>query len=332
MRKTHTVSFAGVNFHAHSGQTLLDAALMQGVEMPHDCRSGRCGACLTHIRAGITIGGESRQAGVVHACQAHVFSDLSIEVEPLPPVVRTNGEVVDLRWLASDIVEPTIAPSAEFEMYPGQYCKFRFRGFPVRAFSPTAPLDGASPAGTIRLHIRQIEGGRVSPQLGHAITKGHAVSIDGPFGHAFLRMGDTRRLVLVGSGTGFAPMWAVAAAALRENATRSVVLMAATRTLPSFYMGPALSLACRFPNVQVIGAVDAIGNAVGAIQPGSPLTYLPRLCSDDLVYSAGAPALVDAVGDAAQAAGATFYADPFAPSGTTRRAWLETARSWLMTG
>lgn len=95
-------------FLARSGQHVLDAALLNGVEMPHDCRAGRCGACLTRVKTGITLGGETRQAGMVHACQAMVFSDLALEVEPLPPVSRVSGTLAKLSELAEDIVEVTI--------------------------------------------------------------------------------------------------------------------------------------------------------------------------------------------------------------------------------
>ena len=161
MAKLHKVRIGEETFSARSGQVVLDAALLGGVEIPHDCRAGRCGACIARVKQGMTLGGEARQAGTIHACQARVFSDLSLEVEVLPPVVRVKGKVASLTELADDIVEVVIAPERTFEMHPGQYAKLAFRGYPARAFSPTGSLVSFDDDGQIRFHIKRMRGGRV---------------------------------------------------------------------------------------------------------------------------------------------------------------------------
>lgn len=329
MAKLHKIVLHGETFHARSGERLLDAALVNGVDLPHDCRAGRCGSCLLRVRSGITLGGETPQPGMVRACQAMAFSDLDLEIEPLPPVDRVQGKIVKLADLAEDIVEITIAPSRKLDMLPGQYCQFRFRGFPARAFSPTAPLATPHDHRYVNLNIKRVRDGRVTPHFGKSIRPGHAVWIEGPFGQSFLRPRLANRLVLVGSGTGFAPIWAVAAAALRENPTRSIVLIAATRRLASFYMAPALDQVRRFPNVSIIANVEELAQAYGSLVPGRAIDRLPRFLSDDIVYAAGAPALVEGVAETAEAAGATFYSDPFEPAAPQPQGWLESAKAWL---
>ena len=89
----HQITIDGQSFLAPAGQLLLDAALSNGIELPHDCRAGRCGACMTRVERGITLGGETRQRGMIHACQARVFSDLTLAVEALPPVDRIEARV-----------------------------------------------------------------------------------------------------------------------------------------------------------------------------------------------------------------------------------------------
>lgn len=333
MAKLHRIQIGSQQFHARSGQLLLDAALLNGVELPHDCRAGRCGSCLTKVRAGITLGGETRQAGMVHACQARVFSELKLEVEALPPVTQVNARIVQLVEVAPDIVEVTMKPAQTIEMLPGQYCRFRYRGFAARAFSPTAALNSLRDDGLLRLNIKRVRDGRVTPQIGKAIMVGHAVTIEGPFGHAFLRKGGQGRLVLVGSGTGFAPVWAVAAAALRENPLRRIVLLAASRKLATLYMAPALDLASRYANVKVAACVEELTQKHGLLLAGDPIGHLPKIANDDIVYAAGSPKLVDAVGDAAQANRALFYADPFEPEiRPSSSGWLDNAKAWLRTG
>lgn len=329
MVKLHKIGFRGETFHARSGQRLLDAALASGIDMPHDCRAGRCGSCLAQLKSGITLGGETRQRGVVHACQAMVFSDLDVEVEETPAVVVTKARVAAVSEIAKDIVEVVIAPQDRLDILPGQYCRFRFRGFPERCFSPTAPLSSLKGDGAIRLHIKRVRGGRVTPELGRAIKPGHTVWIEGPLGSAYLRPRLPNRLVLVGSGTGFAPVWAVAAAALTESFARQIVLIAATRDPAAFYMGPALVLAGQHARVATLACIEQIAAGAGSVVKGRANQHLPPLTAEDIVYAAGSPKLVDAIGDAAQRAGATFYADPFEAGPPPSRSWLDGAKAWL---
>ncbi len=334
MTKRHSVSLAGSkdSFQARSGQVMLDAALLAGVRLPHDCRAGLCGSCLTRVRAGITLGGNSTQPGLVYACQARVFSDLTLEVEDRPAVAQTSGKIVSLGEVAEDIVEVTMQAEDPLEVLPGQYCRFRFRGYPDRPFSPTASLTGIREDGLIRLNIKRVRDGKVTPQLGRSIRLGHGVEINGPHGHAFLRTGKRGRLVLIGSGTGFAPVWSVAAAALRENPNRPIIMVAASRKRSAFYMGRALDVLTRFPQAQVRACIDELETPSQLFLPGSPIDHLPDLTSEDIVYAAGSPRLVEAVGKIAKVAGAEFYTDPFETAAAAQQGWIDSAKSWLMTG
>ncbi len=328
MAKQHRVTIGDEAFHARSGQNLIEAAIANGIEFPFDCRAGRCGTCLTRVHSGVALGGQTEQPGMIHACQALVLSELTLEVEPRPPVVAVRGEILRVLEVAEDIVEVTIASERPIDMLPGQYCRFKFRGYPARPFSPTFPLSILYDDGLIRVNIKRVRGGKVTQQLGRSIGARHKVLIEGPFGAAYLRPGLTNRLVLIGSGTGFAPIWAVASAALRENRMRSIVLVAASRKMHAFYMGPSLVMAERLPNVSVVACIGDLGASQGCLRAGEPIDHLPRLTSEDIVYAAGAPSLVMAVGAEAREAGSLFYSDPFEPSHVSQ-SWSDRAKAWL---
>ena len=219
-----------------------------------------------------------------------------------------------MRKISADVAEATIELKEPFEYLPGQYCQFRFTGFPSRCYSPTAPLTGPNDRGQLRLHIRLIPKGRVSQALGRAIKPGHKVKIVGPYGSAFLRPGKAQRLVLAASGTGFAPIWGIALAALAEMPDREIIAVVGARTRNSFYMASGLKRLLAFPKTKVVPVLQS-GEADGSIvRIGGPADFLPRLAPDDLVYAAGGPNMVQAVSNIAHAAGATCYADPFAPA------------------
>ncbi|KKM64035.1 hypothetical protein LCGC14_1505370, partial [marine sediment metagenome] len=174
---------------------------------------------------GLTLGGETGYAGQVRACQARVFSDLDITIEPTPHSIVVTGEVIAIETLAKDTVAVTIRTKGSMDILAGQYCRLKFKGFPERSFSPTANLKtGSFESGVLRFHIKQVADGRVTPHLGTRIGTGHKVRIEGPLGHAFHRTDRDNRLVLVGTGTGFAPIWAITSAALSQNPDRKIAL------------------------------------------------------------------------------------------------------------
>lgn len=299
-------------FVGRCGDFLLDTALRHGIELPHDCRSGYCGSCTVSLEKGLTFGGETGCAGQVRACQARMFSDLAIRVEPTPQVTTIAGEIETIETIAKDTVSVSIQTKRATDILPGQYCRVDFKRFGVRSFSPTADMKtGLFDPWRLRFHIKKVSGGRVTPALGQAIGIGHKVRVSGPFGHAFHRMGRDNRLVLVGTGTGFAPIWAIAAAALAESPSREIILVTGTRSATSFYMVPALRLAGSYRNVRVRPFVENLPSHVPAIYRGGWTDRMPTLEPDDIVYAAGGPAIVDAVRARADQADATFYSDPF---------------------
>jgi NAD(P)H-flavin reductase/ferredoxin len=310
-----TVSIQNIGaFRAKPGDTLLDAALMNGIEMPHDCRSGHCGTCRCEVVSGKLTGGETGSPTSVLACQARLMTNVEILVEEVPPVETFKGKVRSLEWLAEDVVEVTIETSRPIPYLPGQYCQFQFNGFPSRCYSPTVPVRGPLDRDALRLHIRQVPNGRISTALGRRIRVGHNVKIDGPFGSAYLRAGRSNPLILVASGTGFAPIWSIAHSALCEMPDREIVLVVGAKTLSGLYMTAALNRLITFPKVQVIPVISKGERHSDLLRVGSPVDYLPQLTREDIVYACGGPGMVEATARVARQAGANCYSDPFEPA------------------
>jgi NAD(P)H-flavin reductase len=298
-------------FYANVGDLLLDSALKNGVDLHHDCRSGVCGTCRVRRVDGKVFGGTEDGSDMIYACQARVVSDLALVTEPVPDPVSVAGEVADLQRLAPDVVGVTLDLQRPLQFLPGQYCKLQFRGFPARCYSPSYPLEGAPDDRRLYFQIRRLPDGVVSSALGQKIRIGHRVRLAGPFGSAFLRPNHSGRILLVASGTGFAPIWSIAVAAIMENPRRDMMVVVATRTLQSFYMHAALCRLALFPNVKIIPVVSEPQNVSSALRSGLPTDYLPSLTADDVVYTCGAPGMTEAVARIARAAGAPCYTDPF---------------------
>jgi 3-phenylpropionate/trans-cinnamate dioxygenase ferredoxin reductase subunit len=315
MRKICKVTLNNEPFLANCGDLLLDWALTNGVDLPHDCRAGVCGACRVRLVEGRVFGGHEQGDEMIHACQARIVSDIAIVTEPVPDQVSMSGQVADIARLAPDVLGVTIQLPKPLQYFPGQFCKVQFRGFPARSYSPTYPLEGRADDRLLNFHIRRFSDGVVSSELGRNIRVGHRVKIAGPYGSAFLRRNHSGSIVLVASGTGFAPMWSIAVAAILERPQRELIFVVAARKLQSLYMHSALCRLALFPNVTIIPTVSEPQSVVSpAIRSGRPTDHLPSLSPNDVVYTSGAPAMTDTVARLAKAAGARCYTDPFLPN------------------
>lgn len=309
MSGTARLTVNGKSFAATPGSSVLDAALAGGVVIPQDCCTGQCGTCRCDILSGSCDEAGTRERNSILACQARVTGDAEFHFDPVPLEMKTTGEVLSLRALGGDIVELVLRTNKEVPYLPGQYVKVAFAGLPERDYSPSLTLDGLRERDEIVLHIRRYETGVVSPALGTLIAPGTRFKLRGPFGHAFLRRGEGR-LVMISTGTGFAPLWAMAVAARLGQPWREVQVIASARDPQNLYMRPALDWLTR----QGVHTVTLCASGASPLPPareGRATSFLPALTPEDTVYACGAPEMVEAVRGVALKAGAAFYADPF---------------------
>ncbi|WP_181704878.1 2Fe-2S iron-sulfur cluster-binding protein [Chthonobacter rhizosphaerae] len=304
---TCTLTLNGKPVVARPGDTLLDAALAQRVVLPHDCCSGQCESCRVRVISGEVDSQGTLERGTVLGCLATVEGDAVVEFDAVPLVRSVPAVVERIRPIGLDLLEVRLRPDRKLTWLPGQYVRLTFNGFPPRDYSPTFPFDLDVDEEALVFHIRRYPGGAVSENLGGAIKAGHKVRIRGPFGNAFLRR-QPENLVLASTGTGFAPVWAIAVAALKGQPGRRVCVIAGARTSSQLYMGEAAAWLRANGALVVLTAGDGDGRLVRRERPAALLSFVR---SNDVVYAAGSPSHVDLARSIALAQDAMFYADPF---------------------
>ena len=331
MARTHQIKINGTIFQARPGELLLDAALNNGIDLPYNCRSGHCGTCCVRLVSGQVQGGHGAEPGVVHACQCRIAGDVVIESGQPPDVRTVDGVLRSLRNLSADVVEVGISTANALPYLAGQYAQVSFNGYPSRPFSITHPMGKYPDSRTVWFHVRRMADGRVTKSLGTGIKPGHRVTLAGPYGSAHFRPTQDSRIILVATSTGFAPIWSIAVAALRENPQRMMMIIAGGRTIASLYMAPALLQLSRFPNVHVVPICSTPQTFTNAVRQGRPTDYLPHMLPTDTVYACGAPGMVEQVKMIAAHYGAACYADPFMAAKDTAvdESVLARATQWL---
>ncbi len=303
----------GALIRANVGDTLVDAGIGGRILIPHDCCSGQCETCRVTIASGTVDDQGTADGDTVLACQATIAGDAIVTFDDVPVVSKQSGIVTNIRALSPQVLEVVVQIAKPFEYLPGQYVSLAFRGFPARDYSPTVRMTGEIKEGELVFHISRLPDGAVSSQLGIGIQAGHRVQIRGPFGQAFLRdINSGSVLILVSSGTGWAPIWSMARAACQAGMQSNMIVVAGARDMANLYMRSALDWLIGNGVAEVI-ATSRIGQG-DRIMPGRPDHYLPLLGHKDVVHVAGAPRFVDTIKRKARNSATRCYADPFLPS------------------
>jgi CDP-4-dehydro-6-deoxyglucose reductase len=234
---------------ADPGESVLDAALRQGLALPYGCRNGACRSCKCRILQGeVTYPGGLPKSltpldeaqGFALLCMAHATTDLRIAVEEIDSeqkiVVRNLPcRVAHKRELAHDVIGlELILPATERLQYlPGQYVDVLLRDGRRRAFSLA---NAARKDDRLELQIRRVPGGTFSGHVFHTLKERALLRLRGPLGSFYLRKKDHRPVILMAGGTGFAPIKAIVEGALADGFPGRMHLYWGVRARRDLYM------------------------------------------------------------------------------------------------
>jgi len=229
------------------GQTILEAALAQGVAYPHGCRSGNCGACKSRHHDGeielapfsdYALTEAERQSGLILACRAMPWSDAEIawlDTDELVvhPQRQLKCRVSALEQATHDIriVRLEILSGGPFSFAAGQYAQVKFAGLPARDYSMANRPDQAG----LEFHIRQLGGGTASVYAATQLKLGDPVSVEGPLGTSYLRALHTGPILAIAGGSGLAPIKSIVATALAQGMAQPIRLYFGVRDERDLY-------------------------------------------------------------------------------------------------
>ena len=180
----------------------------------------------------------------------------------------------------------------------GQYVEFILRDGARRSYSmANAPhLLGTPPA--IELHLRHMPGGKFTDHVFGAMKEKDILRMEGPFGSFFLREASDKPLVLLASGTGFAPIKALIEHMEFKGITRPAVLYWGCRSKADLYLHEwAEAAAARLPHLRYVPVLsepkpeDGWTGRTGFVHQ-AVMADLPDL-SGHQVYACGAPVMVE---------------------------------------
>lgn len=253
-----TLGYKGQRFELLASETVLDGLLRNAVEVPHSCRSGICRSC-TMIASSGTVPESAqaplreveRRSGMFLACMCRPTDDL--ELRDLDDQATIAARIVEVAHLSDSVVRLRLQPERPFTYEAGQYLSLQRSDGLTRSYS----LASLPSEGWLELHLRRLPSGQMSTWAYEQARAGMMVSLRGPFGSCcYSAELIDAPILMVGVGTGLAPLWGVVRQAIASGHVGPITLIQASATPAGLYMrDELLELARAHPNLQIRGCV-----------------------------------------------------------------------------
>lgn len=243
-----TIKPSNRQFTAEPGETVLQAAMRQGITLPYGCRNGACGSCKGKLLEGQVDYGQyaahilpdyEKKLGLALFCQARPLSDLVIEARVIEaageiPIRRLPCRVQRIERLADDVAALflTLPANERLQFMAGQYLEIILRDGKRRAYSMANPPEEDT---HVELHVRNM-GGAFTEYVFNKMKEKDILRFEGPLGTFFVREDSDKPMIFIASGTGFAPIKSILQHVFRRGTQRQMVLYWGGRRPKDLYM------------------------------------------------------------------------------------------------
>lgn len=228
---------SGLELSVPDGGTVLEAALHGGVSIPYSCRTGMCRTCKGTLVSGrlhgptaqaedtsTSAGTEASAGEVMLLCRAMPRSNCVIHVSEAK-VLEFQPQLFPARVAGVDKPAPEVAVlrlrlpmNRKLSFRAGQYLDVLLQGGGRRSYSiASSPQVGGIT--DLELHVRHYPGGTFSDRLFASDPLKGMLQVEAPLGDFYLREETTGPVILLATGTGFAPIQAMVEDAIRLGRT-----------------------------------------------------------------------------------------------------------------
>ena len=315
------------------GESILDAALREGYTIAYGCRNGACGSCKGKILEGTVDYGDhqkyaltesEKRNGLALFCCAEPKTDIVIEAHEVSdttdiPFKCMPCKVAKIEYPAEDVVVLylKLPENERLQFLAGQYIDILLKDGERRAYSlANAPHDDKF----LQLHIRRVAGGNFSDLVFTQMHEKALLRFEGPLGSFYLREDSDKPILLLASGTGFAPVKAMLEHAFHHGIKRPITLYWGAHNLSHLYM---LDLPKKWEQEHAnFKFIPVLSEPRPEDQWQGRVGYLHQIALEDYadlaayqVYACGSPIMVEAAHEAfisqRKLPSEAFYSDAF---------------------
>lgn len=267
-----TLEPVGVEMEVEEDETVLEAAFRQGIALMHGCNQGQCSTCKSLLLDGdagmerystFALNDQEKEEGYVLLCKTVPYSDLTVELlqydeEALKvsvPIKNFETTVESIESLTHDIRKLTLKLNEPIKFHSGQFVDLYA---PDKSFYRSYSMAN-TPKQSDRLEfmIKIFKGGRFSTLVDEQLEIGDTLEVRGPFGNCIRREENTGDIVLIGGGSGMAPLWSILNDIVEKNVKRNVTFFYGARTKKDlFYLEKFEEIATRLEGFRFIPALS----------------------------------------------------------------------------
>lgn len=318
-----TITYENQQIILSSNENLLDALERVGIEVPCSCSSGICHGCMAQVLEGTIpeaaqngLTANQRRLNYFLTCQCHPETDLHLTLINNFEA-RITATLIEKRILNNRVLRARL--KADVDWRAGQHIiiwRTETRG---RAYSIASSPDDQY----IELHVRRRPDGLVSHWLEVELGIGEQCQISPATGDTYYSPAmPGQPLLLVGTGTGIAPLSGILKQALKDGHHGDIFLYAAAGEPKQLYMVDELTaLAKTHPDLHYYPVVHRNPDHHPNVLEGDLLDLIPRRhpkVHRHLVYLCGAQLMVEALRDHCFSNGAfmeDIFIKTFSPGG-----------------
>ncbi len=313
MRFKVTLQPSGRAFEVQRDEPILSAAIREGVGLPYGCKDGACGSCKSRLIEGRVLHGAHQlkalsvaeeDAGMILTCCATPQTDCVLEARSVPgagefAVLKMPTRVLSIKRPVPDVavLRLQLPANQQFKYHAGQYVEFILRDGARRSYSMANSPQRLGTPPAIELHIRHLPGGLFTDVVFGTMKEKDILRLEGPFGSFFLRE-SPKPMILLASGTGFAPIKALIEQMQDTGIDRPATLYWGCRSRADLYLNDwAEQAAAAMPNLRYVPVLsepqagDHWTGRTGFVHQAVMADW-PDL-SGHQVYACGAPVMVD---------------------------------------
>ncbi|MBV1909631.1 MAG: 2Fe-2S iron-sulfur cluster binding domain-containing protein [Kangiellaceae bacterium] len=251
------MKFDQKSYQPNDNESVLDCLLRHDVAINYSCKSGNCQACLVRSLVGdIDLIAQKNlkptfvKLGYFLACQQNA-SRVQQAARIRTELLFIPSKLLSKEMLNRDVCQLILRLKTPFDYRAGQFVNIKNSYGVVRSYSiACTPNDNNE----IELHIKRKENGLMTRWIFDELEKGDDVEIQGPIGECFYSdLDPSSQLILIGTGTGAAPLLGILKDALNNNHQGTIAFYHGGRTLEELYLHQKLSeLTLRHTNLKYI--------------------------------------------------------------------------------
>jgi NAD(P)H-flavin reductase/ferredoxin len=249
------VVFENKSIQTQDNESVLDALLRDGHDVPYGCKNGVCQSCVMTLESGDVpsdaqkgLTDQQKKVGSFLACSCFPSSDIAVAKGKSDE--KIEGEIKEISSLSNNVIKLKLTSSLSY--FPGQFVNLWRDDQIVRSYSLASvpDLDDG-----LEFHIRHVENGQFSDWIKQSAKEKDAIKIQGPLGTCFYSYSEENKdqpMLLAGIGTGLAPLYGIVRDALNQGHSGQIVLIVGAKESSNLYLLKELKdLSQTFPNFAV---------------------------------------------------------------------------------